>query len=439
MLNIDEVQLIDPPDDIVPAPSGIELSTEQTEVKDALLTWVDDFYGGRTERPFTTMAGLAGTGKTTLLGFLAQDLRLRRSVRIAFVTYTGKASIVLSSKLWGMGPEDYVGTIHSLIYFPLVDEETGKVEGWSYRDFLEVDFIFVDEASMVGSEIWDDLLKYNIPIIAIGDHGQLPPVGTENFNLMAEPEYVLTEIHRQAQDNPIIKLSMIARQEGWVDYGIYGTGIAKLHWSDPRCKKILSAYDKDSDLICLCGMNATRSNVNKMIRAKYQYSGTPKPGERLICLKNNKNIGVMNGQIGTLVSIKSIGKKFFEIQMRMDGSKYDVWSYCLKSGFGKVYSNEAYQESNMRETKMELADALESIMQKETPSYYMGFDEKRKIKVDLFDFGYCVSVHKSQGSEWNRVIMIDERNSHQSDDDYTRWLYTGITRAKEKLILIEDF
>lgn len=422
-------------------PDIIKLSAEQLKVQNDLLDWVDDYYSGRTQLQYTTMAGLAGTGKTTLLGFLAAELRKKGNPRIAFITYTGKASIVLKSKLTDLMEGDYVGTIHSLIYYPNVNEKTGKIEGWTYREDLEVDFIFVDEASMVGKEIWEDLLKltqYNIPIIAIGDHGQLPPIG-DNFNLMAKPEHILTEIHRQAQDNPIIKLSMIAREEGYIECGIYGTGIAKLHFSDPRCKKILNSYDKDSDLIALCGMNATRVQINKTIRAKYKFKGQPKIGERLICLKNNKHLGVMNGQIGTLLNIRSVGSKFFQIQMRMDGSKFDLWMFCLKSGFGKVYSKDAYSESNMRETKMELGDAIEAMYREESPSYFMGTDEKRKCRVDLFDFGYCVSVHKSQGSEWNRVILIDERNMHQSDDDYSRWLYTGITRAKEKLILIEDF
>ena len=424
----------------VPAPDAIVLSAEQEKVKDDLLSWIDAAFTGETERPYTTMAGLAGTGKTTLLGFLADELRRRRAyINIGFITYTGKASLVLASKLVNIGAGDFVGTIHSLIYFPNVDEKTGKVEGWTHRDDLEIDFIFVDEASMVGKEIWEDLLKYNIPIIAIGDHGQLPPVGTENFNLMAEPEHILTEIHRQAQDNPIIKLSMIAREEGYIECGMYGTAIAKLHWSDQRCRKILNSYDKDSDLIALCGMNSTRVKINKMVRANYRVSGAPKPGERLICLKNNKHLGVMNGQLGELISIKSLGKKFYQIQMKMDGSKYDHVMYCLKSGFGKVFSKEAYAESNMRETKDELADELEKLWRKDTPTYFMGPDERRRLRVDLFDFGYCVSVHKSQGSEWKRVIMIDERNSHQDDEQYARWLYTGVTRAKEKLILIEDY
>jgi ATP-dependent exoDNAse (exonuclease V) alpha subunit len=418
----------------------ITLTDEQQGILEDLMNWVDEFYADKTELPYTTMAGLAGTGKTTLLGFLANALREKKGqTRIGFITYTGKASIVLASKLTDFGPEDYVGTIHSLIYFPMVDEKTGKIEGWSHRDFLDVDFIFVDEASMVGKDIWKDLLQYNVPIIAIGDHGQLPPVGADSFNLMAEPEYLLTEIHRQAKDNPIIQLSMIARKEGYVECGMYGTAIAKLHWSDPRCKKILHAYDKDSDLIALCGMNATRVQVNNLIRRKYNFKGTPKVGERLICLKNNKKVNVMNGQIGELIAIKSIGPKFYEIQMRMDGVKYDVWLYVLKSGFGKANVQDAYSESNMMDTKMELADEVQKIMQKENPEYFMGYEERRKCRVDLFDFGYCVSVHKSQGSEWSRVIMIDERNSYQSDDDYTRWLYTGITRAKEKLIMIEDF
>jgi exodeoxyribonuclease-5 len=93
----------------------------------------------------------------------------------------------------------------------------------------------------------------------------------------------------------------------------------------------------------------------------------------------------------------------------------------------------------MRETRDDLADAVQEKMRKANPNYFMTSDERRFCKVDLFDFGYCVSVHKSQGSEWSRVILIDERNQYQTDDDYTRWLYTGITRAKDKLIMIEDF
>jgi exodeoxyribonuclease-5 len=418
----------------------IELTAEQLKVQNDLLAWVDDFYAGKTDQPFTTMAGLAGTGKTTLLGFLAAELRQRRAyTRIGFITYTGKASIVLGSKLTELGPDDFVGTIHSLIYYPMTDENTGKIIGWSLKDYLDVDFIIVDEASMVGKDIWKDLLAYNVPIICIGDHGQLPPVGSHDFNLMDDPDFILTEIHRQALDNPIIKLSMTAREEGYIDYGIYGNGIAKLHWSDPRCKKIIHAYDKESDLIALCGINRTRVQINKMIRKKYGLSGIPKAGERLICLKNNKNVGVMNGQIGTLVAIGNIGKRFYDLQMKMDGLNFDLWLYSLKDAFGKPHSKDAYAESNMLETKLELGDEIEKKMRQEMPDYYMGLDEKRKMRVDLFDFGYCVSVHKSQGSEWKRVIMFDERNMYQSDDDYTRWLYTGITRAKEKLIIIEDF
>jgi exodeoxyribonuclease-5 len=105
---------------------------------------------------------------------------------------------VLGNKLMNIGPEDYVGTIHSLMYFPETDDVSGMILGWHRREWLEFDFIFVDEASMVGKEIWEDLLAYGVPIVAIGDHGQLPPIGKDNFNLMEDPEYVLTEIHRQA-------------------------------------------------------------------------------------------------------------------------------------------------------------------------------------------------------------------------------------------------
>lgn len=415
----------------------IELTPHQQGIHDDVMSWIQDCNAGKTQLPFTTLAGLAGTGKTTLLGFLADTLRANSpGIRIAFVTYTGKASIVLGSKLHNIGPEDYVGTIHSLMYFPESDPDSGEILGWYRKDFLEIDFIFVDEASMVNKEIWQDLLLYNVPIVAIGDHGQLPPIGKDNFNLMEDPEFILTEIHRQALESPIIQLSMEARKEGWIEFGIYGNAVAKLHWSDPRAKAVIDRYNKDSDLIALCGMNQTRCDINKIIRKKYGYKGFPKPGEKIICLKNNKNTMVMNGQIGKLQEIKNFGKDFYDIKVEMDGRLQPLFAYVLKAGFNKVRYDKVYAESNRFDVKNALADEVQKKMGME---YYLTPEERRRLKVDLFDFGYAISVHKSQGSEWARVILFDERNFHQSDDDYARWLYTGITRAKDKLIMIEDF
>lgn len=415
----------------------IELTPHQQGIHDDVIAWVSDFYAGKTNMPFTTLAGLAGTGKTTLLGFLAQTLRLNSpGIRIGFATYTGKASIVLGSKLQDYGPSDYVGTIHSLMYFPESDEITGKILGWYRKEFLELDMIIIDEASMVGKEIWKDLLAYNVPIIAIGDHGQLPPIGKDNFNLMEDPEFILTEIHRQALESPIIQLSMEARKEGWIEFGIYGNAVAKLHYTDPRAKAVIDRYNKDSDLIALCGMNKTRCELNRMIRAKYQFKGFAKPGERLICLKNNKKTNTMNGQIGTLIELKNMGKLFYDMQIKMDGQSYNLFAYVLKAGFNQVHYDKVYAESNKWENKNALGDEVQKKMGE---SNFLSYDERKALKVDLFDFGYAISVHKSQGSEWDRVILFDERNSYQSDDDYSRWLYTGITRAKEKLIIIEDF
>ncbi len=415
----------------------IELTSEQQKVHDDVIAWVADSNAGKTDMPFTTLAGLAGTGKTTLLGFLAQSLRLNSpGIRIAFATYTGKASIVLSNKLQERGEMDYVGTIHSLMYYPDSDEETGKIVGWFRKDFLEIDLIIIDEASMVGKQIWEDLLSYNIPIVAIGDHGQLPPIGNDNFNLMEDPEFVITEIHRQALESPIIQLSIVARSEGWIDYGIYGNAVAKLTYSDPRARQVINRYDKDSDLIALCGMNKTRCEINMMIRERYKFSGQAKPGEKVICLKNNKNSNIMNGQLGKLVELKPFGKRFYDLQVSMDGLSHPTYTYALREAFNAVKYDAAYAESNRWQTKNELADEVEKGL---GPGNYLMSDERKRLKVDMFDFGYAISVHKSQGSEWSRVILFDERNFYQSDDDYSRWLYTGITRAKEKLIIIEDF
>jgi exodeoxyribonuclease-5 len=167
------------------------LSPDQSEA----LKHIGQWYRGKTA-PFLTLGGYAGTGKTTLIAYLRQALRqFDEEARVAFCAYTGKASRVLDMRLKDQKVPrrgDSVSTIHSLIYNAESDK-SGTVTSWKLKDKLEYDLIIVDEASMVDETIWLDLLSFQIPILAVGDHGQLPPINSR-FNLMGNPQIRLERI-----------------------------------------------------------------------------------------------------------------------------------------------------------------------------------------------------------------------------------------------------
>lgn len=403
----------------------IELSTEQQECHDFVIEWTDRYLSGNKVSDHIVMSGLAGTGKTTLLGFIAKTIKEKFNVSIAFCTYTGKASVVLKSKLHEDFDDgfNHIGTIHSLIYKPIIDPITKKILDWHLSNNIDQQVIIIDEASMVSLEIWKDLMTFNVPIICIGDHGQLPPISKSTFSLMKNPDITIEQIHRQAAENPIIKLSMIARSNGNITEGIYGKEAAKLSWSHPSAKKAINSITLTDDKQILCGMNKTRAQINKRIRAQLGFN-TPVPcvGEKIICLKNNKKLNIMNGQMGTIKSVTDFSKHLFEMCLQMDGVDYDIYTLVAKSTFGVVkYTEDIY-------------NTVDPVIRTEAKSsVYTG------NKINFFDFGYAISVHKSQGSEWNNVILIEEYNNYQSEDDMIKWLYTGITRAAKKLLIIYDY
>lgn len=181
--------------------------------------------------PFITLGGYAGTGKTTLLGQLRTALHEKnKKLRVSFCSYTGKATRVMKSKLVSnaaLQDQDSISTIHGLLYTPILDDKE-NITGWKRKDEVECDLIIIDEASMIDKEIWNDLLSYHIPIIAVGDHGQLPPIrGT--FNVMEHPDLRLEEIHRQAKGNPIIEVSVKARLEGTIPVGTRKSASGLVH------------------------------------------------------------------------------------------------------------------------------------------------------------------------------------------------------------------
>jgi ATP-dependent exoDNAse (exonuclease V) alpha subunit len=376
-----------------------------------------------------TVGGYAGTGKTTMISELRKRLaKYSIHLPVAFVTFTGKASSVLHKKLKETNSiyrTDSCGTIHSLIYKAETkwDKKTKTfvITGWIRRDSDEIfeKFIIIDEASMVSRQIWNDLLSYNIPIIAFGDHGQLPPIGDNGFNLMEKPDYVLTKIHRQFKKSPIIKLSKFVRNEGYIPFGFYSPEVFKTSYRHPLTKRILDkkVNFKDDNLITLCGFNTTRCSINNMVRKKLGYKAkAPYPGEKIVCLNNDHSLKIMNGQIGKVIWLMPHDKSY-KITLQIDAEIYDC--FVADRCFGEV-TYTMYDKSD--EIKSLRYDAIES-----------GYSS-----TTFFDYGYCISVHKSQGSEWDKVVLFEQRTPKWDDEYYAKWLYTAITRSRKHLFIIAD-
>ncbi|NCT56060.1 AAA family ATPase [bacterium] len=387
--------------------SIIDLSKDQKHVISELLEWQKDGYSSQ----YITVGGFAGTGKTTLIAELKNKLNDTKKKRsIGFAAYTGKAARVLKLKLHKLGvidKTDSVGTIHSLMYSP-IEDKNGEISGWQKKDNISKDLIIVDEASMIDGQIWSDLLSYNIPIIAVGDHGQLPPV-KGSFNLMQDPDLKLEEIHRQEQDNPIIKISILARKFGIIPEKEYAKNIVKISKKSPyyndTVNKLLGEYNKKT--LVICGFNHTRVKLNNRIREKLGIDfEKPQIGDRVICLRNNHKNDIFNGMLGTLLFIENKEKDWLKADIKMDGEKGEY--------NGNIYIPQFNNTEPLNFTKF----------------------RNKTLKGDLFDFGYALTVHKAQGSQAKRVVLFEERFSRMTDEEWRRWLYTAVTRAQEELFIV---
>jgi len=382
------------------------------------------------------LAGFAGTGKTTIIRDIIQKYKSIKNLKsIAYVTFTGKASTVLKSKISDiMDKQDFCGTIHSLIYKPLFKKDilTGKsiISKWVRADSLPYELIVVDESSMLPNDILNDLKTYNIPMLLVGDHGQLPPVSENQESVLINPDFVLTEIHRQCENNPIIKLSQYVRNMGILpNSAIWSKEVFKLSWNHDKCKELFYNINfNNNDLIVLCAFNKTRVKINNIIREKLGFTfNEPYPGEKVICLKNNRNSGIMNGQTGSLLLSIPINKNTSTMTISMDGIDFIYNGKVNLENFGK----ESYEMPNNKIYDQDRANKFKYIKNRKKYS--------EEPPPDMFDFGYCISTHKSQGSEWDNVVLFDQRSSYFSDEYYAKWLYTSLTRARKKLFMISDF
>jgi len=353
----------------------------------------------RGDRQVFRLFGYAGTGKTTLARHLAEGI----GGDVVFGAFTGKAAHVLRQK----GCTD-AGTIHSLIYRPRSAKEEEEVDdeeddgGPQFalkRDSAAAtaSLIVIDECSMVDEELGRDLLSFGTPVLVLGDPAQLPPVKGGGFFTEAEPDVMLTEVHRQAQDNPIVRMSMTIREGGKLEYGEYGESCI-INRRQIDKEQILGADQ------VLVGTNKTRRLYNGRIRELKDFT-TPMPavGDKLVCLRNDKTKGLLNGGLWTVSRLR---------QPRGNTLRFDV-----------VPEDEVGKQT----VKVKVLPAMFEDGAEQIP-----FTIRRKA--DEFDYGYALTVHKAQGSQWDDVVLFDESWAFREHRD--RWLYTAVTRAAERITVV---
>ncbi len=423
---------------------------------------IKDWFQNRAqEQQVFRLFGYAGTGKSTVLKFALDELGLdaglpesdeeRLTPAVVTATFTGKAALVLRRK------GTPARTIHSLIYRVIAstEEEIDKarqqiveaeqqarslagferltaeaaIEAMRHAlkemrkprfalnpdsDAAHCRLIVLDEVSMVGPDMARDLLSFGKPILVLGDPGQLPPIKGSGAFTQAEPDIMLTEIHRQAAESAIIRLATWAREGRPIPMGRHDDHVWKMGKSSVTPEQALRGGQ------VICGLNATRLQLNNAMRRAAGITGgwlPTGPDEKIICLKNRHDLGLINGLFLTLDDIVDEGELYFSaIVTDEDGD--------LIGGTGP-----GGKRDRLRLYKGHFED-------------HYAFDKDRhdrdwKEKRHFVEatFGWAITGHKAQGTSWMNVLVWDD-GFGRTTEDRARWLYTAITRAERGLVIL---
>lgn len=396
--------------------SKSDFSPNQVVAVDKAEEWLN----GKDPKLFTLL-GPAGTGKTTLAKYIA----LLADGPVWFLAPTGKAALVMR-QAGCVGAQ----TVHSAIYVPQdrskvrlaeierdlaelgadapeaerkelfrqlkIERENIERPMFSLKsdsDIVHAALVIVDECSMVDKTMGEDLLSFDVPILALGDPAQLPPIRGDGFYMKNKVGHLLTEIHRQAKGSPIIQLATTARLGRRLRLGQYGNCAVV----EENTKEL--ALEADQIIV---GLNKTRKWVNARVRELRGFSGPPQPGEKLVCGRNNKREpALLNGSLWEVV--------------RCDAGE----ETCMLTV--KPFQLEGPEITCL--AHMHWFEGREEQLQ-----WY------EKLDANQFDFGYAITAHKSQGSQWPKVLIIDESSVFKHDA--AKHLYTAITRAQKQVTVI---
>lgn len=368
---------------------------------------------------FAVISGYAGTGKSTLAKFIIDALDVDKD-KVAYATYTGKAAEVLRKK-----GNDNAMTLHRLLYDSIPRQGGGFIR--IPKKSLDYTIVLIDEVSMAPKSMLDMLLKHKVFCIFMGDPFQLPQIDkNESHDLLDNPHVFLDEVMRQAAESEIIQLTMKIRNGEDIDF-YKGKEVIVI----PKIE-LVTGHLTWADII-ICGTNATRHNMNKQKRELLGFYGDLQSGEKIIIKRNywddcdEDGNALVNGTIGI---VQNPFESFVQIPSYIKNNRRNLPLICcdfIPDG-GKIFSN---------------LDIDKDFLLKEEPcvdwrvSYQLG-----KLKPKIGDilpkqatYGYALTGHAAQGSEWSKVLVIEERFPFDKTE-HARWLYTSCTRASEKLVLV---
>ncbi|RWC91697.1 MAG: ATP-binding protein [Mesorhizobium sp.] len=371
---------------------ALNWSSGQQEAIATVAAWLRIRYA-----PYFYLAGYAGSGKTTL----AKHVAALQKGKVRYAAFTGKAA-----KVMRMAGCEGAQTIHSMIYYIEFDAATGKVERRlrAPNAFEGTSLFIIDEVSMVNAELAMDLLSFGVPILVLGDPFQLPPVEGAGYFTAGKPTVMLTEVHRQAKDSPIVRLATDIRE------GVFRNSLrqGRLPGLTITRKADLDPTEVTEADAVIVGRNDTRFNFNRRLRELGGFTGDlPNVGETVICLRNDRDKAISNGELFRVHAVKKPVKGTFGRKARFAVIEPDV---------------EGRQPIDV--------EVREQFFQGRAGE--LGWRQKKGTQE--FDFGYALTCHKAQGSGWPRVCVFDESRVFREDAD--RWLYTAVTRASQHLTMV---
>lgn len=344
------------------------------------------------------LAGYAGTGKSTIAKALVAD----SDKKWLFAAYTGKAAHVLRQK----GCSN-AGTIHSVIYKPK-DEKGGQPQfvRWAASPLAShgTAGIVVDEVSMVDEKLGRDLESFGKKILVLGDPAQLPPVAGGGYFTSRPHDALLTEIHRHARESGVLRLATHIREGGTIaNFTEAGSDTDLLTYATDKEERTRQALAADQVLV---GMNKTRFEANARHRElRRRSSELPTSGDRLVCLRNDRDAGLFNGSQWIAVESERKSENVAHLILTSEDDN-------------RVFDGKAWTH------------------------YFLGKGEQikalgiRRRTYQEFDWGYALTVHKAQGSQWDRVFLLDESGAFREDS--RRWLYTAVTRAAKHVTVLSS-
>ena len=449
-----------------------ELTTKQDIVLDQLSGFVFD----NTPNALYLLKGFAGTGKTSIIGTLVSNLWETKKSAVLMAP-TGRAAKVISNY---SGKEAF--TIHKKIYFPKKDK-TGGVKFVLQPNKHRNTIFIVDEASMIpdtpadsklfeNGSLLDDLMQFvysghKCKLLLIGDKAQLPPVKSDlspamdaelldlNYNKRVTT-VELDEVVRQEMDSGILmnatRLREVLQDEFYESFTFYLHGfsdIVRLVDGQEIMDAINDSYDANGyeESAIIVRSNKRANLYNQQIRNRILFRENElSAGDYMMVVKNNyfwikptTEAGfIANGDIIEVLEIFNIkelyGFKFADVKVRMvDYPRMRPFeTVLLLDTIDAEAPSLSYEDSNR------LYQEVQKDYEDETSNYrkFLKIKGDKHFNALQVKFSYAITCHKSQGGQWNTVFVEQPYLPNGMDKEYIRWLYTAITRAKEKLYLI---